>query len=84
MTRRKVATTSSRRTKIGAGISYLSKHLSYVKPSHLTFPIKSTFCELSHCYKIGTVRLQPDFVTENVYLTLGFIVKHCSKLVSFV
>jgi hypothetical protein len=36
------------------GISYLSKHLSYIKRSHLlASPAKLTYCELSPFYKPG-------------------------------
>jgi len=51
-----MSTTSSRITKIG-GLSWLSKHLSCVKRSHLlASPVKQIFYGLSCFYKIGAIQ----------------------------
>jgi hypothetical protein len=78
---KKVAATSSRITKIRVGLVILP--LKALRSHLLASPIKLMFCGLSPLYKIGAIWLHPDFVTQNVYLTLGFTIKNCSKFFSF-
>jgi hypothetical protein len=54
---KEMTTPSSRITKTGRRIPYLSKNVLYVKCSHiLACPVKLIFCGLSPFYKIGAIK----------------------------